>query len=400
MDLLNQNQYEKPKQTTGKKMVITLLILSVIAIVAIIAIMAYIAANTEVKDTLYINDVQQEITGELIVSDAQGIQYISLKDLSTLLGYEYYNSEYNNYGIDNTKCYIKNNKLISGFELDSNKIYKYEEGTNLDYQYYTLNYNILAYNNKLYISLVDLKQALNLYCTKNENKEIKIYTIESLATAYQEKLKEAGYTVTTDQNNQKALAYGWVIVSKDGMWSVLNTELQEIIGLKYSSIYFDEYNLNYIVSNSNGQYGIITTSGIIEHSLKYDGMEVLNYENNLYKVKYNNLYGIMKKDGKMLTEIIYEEIGYKADATNKILYTLIIPEVDGKSGPLIVVKQNKLYGLITLETGETFLPCDHLEKLYSISELGEIQYKIEAEKHTMDLLDYLRWRGTEIVQLN
>lgn len=400
MDLLNQNQYEKTKQTKGKKIIITLLILSVIAVIAIIAMMLYLDANRVAQDTLYINDVQQEIATDLIVSDTEGNRYISLKDLSVLLGYEYYNSEYNNYGVDTTKCYIKNKNLISGFELGSNEIYKYEEETNLDYQFYTLKHNVITYNNKLYIAIEDLSQAINAYCTINENKEIRISTIEYLATAYQEQLREKGYTVTTEPNNQKALAYGWIIVSKDGMWSVLNTQLQEIIGPKYSSIYFDEENQNYIVSNSNGQYGIISTSGNIEHSLRYDEIELLNYENMLYKVKYNEKYGIMKADGTMLTEIIYDEIGYEPEPDKKILYTLIIPEVDGKSGSLVVVKQNGFYGLITLEKGETFLPCDHVEKLYSISELGEIKYLIEAEKQTVDLIEYLKLRKLVIVELN
>lgn len=400
MDLLNENQYGKPKQTKGKAIIITLLILSILAVIAILVAMVYLDSHKVVNDTLYINNAQQEIASELIVNDNQGVRYISLKDLVNLLGYEYYSNEYNNYGTDTSKCYIKNQKLISGFELGSRTIYKYEEGTNLDYQYYTLNYDIITYNNKLYISLQDLPTAINVQCTINENKEIKIYTMEYLATIYGEQLKEKGYTVATDQNNQKALAYGWIIVKKNDMYSVLNTELQEIIGLKYSSIYFDEYNLNYIVSNTSGLYGIISTEGVVENSLKYDGLEILNYENMLYKVKNNQKYGIMKENGNMLTQIIYDEIGYPADKANKILYTLIIPEVDGKSGPTIVVKQDKFYGLITLEKGETFLPCDHVEKLYSISELGEIYYRIEAEKQTLDLLDYLRLRGTEVVELN
>jgi len=410
MDLLNENQYEKPKQTKSKTIIITLLILSIFAVIVILVAMVYLDSHKVVKDTLYINNVQQEIASELIVSDNQGVQYISLKDLANLLGYEYYSSEYNNYGTDTAKCYIKNKKLISGFELGSKLIYKYEEETNLDYQYYTLNYDIITYNNKLYIALADLNKAINAQCTINENKEMKINTMEYLATVYGEQLKEKGYTVVTDQNNQKTLAYGWIIVKKNDMYSVLNTEFQEIIGLKYSSIYFDEYNLNYIVSNTSGLYGIISTEGVIEHSLKYDGLEILNYENMLYKVKNNQKYGIMKENGTMLTGIVYDEIGYPADQANKILYTLIIPEVDGKSGPTIVVKQNKFYGLVTLQKGETFLPCDHVEKLYSVSELGETYYRIEAEfqieyssrweKQTLDLLDYLRLRGTEVVELN
>jgi len=366
MDLLNQNQYEKPKQIKGKKLIMILMILSIISIIIIIAVMAYLSANREVKDTLYINGTQQEITEGLIVQDTEGNKYIAIKDLARLLGYEYYNSEYNNDGEDSAKCYIRNKNLISGFELGSNKVYKYEEGTTLDYQYYTMDYNIITnQENKLYIALENLQQALNTYCIVNSNREIKIYSMEYLATIYQEDLKERGYTISTEQNNQKALAYGWIIVSKDGLYSVLNSEYQEIIGLKYKSIYFDEYNKNYIVSNVNGQYGILSNTGAIEQTLKYDELEILNYKNMLYKVKYNNKYGIIKEDGTMLTGIIYDDIGYPEDSSKRIEYTLIIPEVDGKSGPLIVVKQNNYYGLITLETGETFLPCDHLEKLYS-----------------------------------
>lgn len=349
---------------------------------------------------MYINGAQVEITPDLFLTDSQGNQYISLRDLSELLGYEYDNSEYQKYGVDTTKCYIKNKNLISGFETGTNIMYKYEEGTNLDYQYYTLRYNIATYNNKLYISIADLRQALNCSCTVSENKEIKINTMENLAKICQEKLNESGYTVATDQNSQKALAYGWVIVSKNGVYSVLNTNFEEIIGAKYSSIYFDEYNLNYIVSNTNGQYGIIANTGAIQQTLKYDGLEVLNYENMLYKAKNNNKYGIVKSDGTMLTQIIYDDIGYKADPANKILYTLIIPDLNGKMGKTIVVKQNNKYGLISIKTGETYLPCDHLDKLYSVNELGEIQYRIEAENKAAGLLEYLTIRGTQTVVIN
>ncbi len=36
--------------------------------------------------------------------------------------------------------------------MDSNKIYKYEEGTNLDYQHYTLNHNILAIEQSIHFN--------------------------------------------------------------------------------------------------------------------------------------------------------------------------------------------------------------------------------------------------------
>lgn len=354
MDLLNENQYQKTEEPKGKKIVLILLILSIVLVIIIIALMIVLGSQETVGITLYINDQQQELSDTLIIQDEQGNQYIELENLSDILEYQFDNSEYQTYGVDTTKCYIRNENLISGFELDSNIVYKYEIGTNLDYQYYDLNHNIIMYNGKLYIAIADLVEALNLYCTTDENNVIRISSAEHLSNSYQQQLQERGYTLSTDQNNQKALAYGWLIVSKDGVWSVLNTSFEEIIGAKFASIYFDEVNLNYIVSNSNGKYGIIDNTGVIEQPLKYDGLEPLNYENMLYKVKNNNQYGIMKSDGTMLAQIIYDEIGYQAEPQSNILYTLIIPELENETEKTIVVKQNEKYGLIYLETGETF----------------------------------------------
>lgn len=400
MDLLNQNQYEKQEKSKAKKIIMLLIILSIIAVIVIIIIMAYLSSNKEVANVLVVDGVQREITNELIINDENGNKYIVLKELADMLQYEYYNSEYNNYGTDTTKCYVKNQELIFGFELGSNKIYKYQEGTKIDYQYYQLKHNVMIYNNELYIALDDLETALNALYTVNQNNEMIINSMEYLAETYQEQLKESGFQVATELNNRKALAKGWIIVNKNGMYGVLNEELQEIISLKYTSIYFDEYNENYIVSNTNGQYGIITTMGTIQQDLKFDGMEILNYSNMLYSVKHNDKYGIMKSNGEMLTEIVYEEIGYQAEPQNKILYTLIIPDIDGRMGTTIVVKQNEKYGLVSLTTGKILLPCDHLDKIYSVNELGEIQYKIEADKQTLSLLEYIKWRETQIVELN
>lgn len=394
MDLLNENRKEEKVQPKGKKMVLILLILSIIAFIAIICAMVFISQNDPTVNQAYININNEKVIlpENLIASDAEGNQYISLKQLSILLGYEYYNNAYGSYGLDTTKCYIKNGNLICGFEADKKIIYKYEEGTNLDYQHYILMNNVITYNDELYISIYDLREALNVDWTRANN-ELTIYTTEYLAKLYNEQLASTGYKVTTDVNNQKALSYGWIIANKNDVWGVLNTDFQEIIDAKYSSIYFDENSLNYIVANTSGQYGIIGSSGKVEQALAYEGIEILNYENMIYKVKYNDKYGIIDADGKMITKIEYDEIGYKADASNKILYTLIIPKLSEEAEETIVVMKDNLYGLVGTDTGNIYLPCDHVEKLYSINELGKIEYKIEAEGITMDLEEYLKLRG-------
>ena len=400
MDLLNEKQYQKQETPKGKKTVLALLVISIIAVILIGILMIFLEANKVIPKTLYIGDEIKELPNGFLIGDSAGNQYINLKQLSEFFGYEFDNREYQKYDVDTTKCHIKFNKLISGFEMDSNKMYKYEEGTNLDYQYYTLKHNIIAYNSNLYIAVDDLQQALNIKYITNTNNEIKIYDAKQLANIYQEKLKELGYAIATDQNNQKALAYDFIIANKNGIWSVFDTNYQEVIGgAKYASIYFDECNFNYIVSNTNGQYGIISTTGRVEQSLKYDGLEIINYERMLYKVKNNNKYGVMKKDGTVIGEIIYDDIGYKADSQNKILYTLIVPKMDYLPKESIVIKSNSKYGLMDIETGDELLPCDHLDKLYSVSELGKIHYRIEAEKQTLELNDYLRIRATQVIDV-
>ena len=131
MDLLNENKYQEKKTPKGKKIVLMLLILSILLSIGILTYMAYLKSSQPAKAVILINGEATEITEDLVYDG----KYIALKNLSEVLGYEYYNSEYQNYGIDTTKCYIKNKNLIYGFEQDSKKIYKYEENTDLDYQY-------------------------------------------------------------------------------------------------------------------------------------------------------------------------------------------------------------------------------------------------------------------------
>lgn len=393
MSLLNQNTVNDSKFEKNKKIIFTLLIITTILIILIIGLMIYVSSNKTQEQTLQINGITKQITEGLFISDTEGNQYIELKSFAEAAGYEYYNSGYGSDGVDENKAYIKNGKLITSFEANSNTIYKHNENTNLDYEYYNMKNNAVLYNGKMYVSLEDLPSAQNaLYNLQTETNSIKIYTQEYMAKAYQEQLTEKGYTVTTDANNQKALAYGYIIVTKGNKCGVLNSKYEEIISAKYTSIQFDELNLSYIVSNENGKFGVITITGEVKHALKYDDLQLLNYKNMLYVVKYNNKFGILKFDGTMLTDVIYDEIGYKEDEQNKILYTLLIPDLNGKTGETIVVKQNDKYGLIYLKNGKTFIPCDHIEKLYSINKLGEIEYMVEAQGSTDTLEKYIEWR--------
>ena len=57
----------------------------------------------------------------------------------------------------------------------------------MDYQYYTLNNNIVMYNNKLYVAIEDLRLALNVYYEFDDKNNLNIYSVQKLIEANTEK---------------------------------------------------------------------------------------------------------------------------------------------------------------------------------------------------------------------
>lgn len=404
MDLLNQsynNYNSKPEKSKGSKIITALLIVCILLVVLIVSLMFYLKSTQAPKRILDVNGAQIEIAPEVMISDSNGIEYMSLKDLSDTLGYKYNNGAFREYEEDKRKCYIDNKNEIIGFSVDSTLMYKTTEKSEIDYEYYNLSYPILSYQEKLYIATQDIGKALNVLYNGTNPNLIVIRTTENMVeTKYNEELKTKNYNLTTDKNNMKAIAYGMLIANRDNLWGVLTPDYKEIIGNKYRTINFDEFTMSYIVSNERNQYGIISTDGSAKVDLKYDSLKIISHEPLLYEVSKNDKYGIMKKDGTMLTDIEYNRIGYPAENQNKINYTLIIPDLDGKTGRTIVVNKDGKYGLIYLSNGKTFLECEYADKIYEIEELGELKYKVQVDKKTYTLEEYIQLVKQQTVTVN
>lgn len=402
MDLLNQNYNynSKPQKSTASKIVMALLIICILLAIIIVILMFYLK-KTEVQERkLQINGAEVAMQEGFMVSDSNGKEYINLKSLSEMLEYKYNNGEFQKYAEDRTKCYIDTGNEIVGFSSDSSVIYKTTEDSKIDYEYYNLENNIIMHQEQLYIATEDIIKALNITYEIANGNIIIINTPKHIAGTHSEELRNANYTITSDERNMKAMAYGMLPVKRDNLWGVLNTNHQEIIGNKYRTMLFDAYNMNYIVSNERNQYGIITPDGNVQVALKYDSLVVINHEPLLYKVSQNNKYGIMKKDGTLLTELEYDKIGYDAEPQNKINQTLIIPDFDGKTGKTILVYKDRKYGLIYLSNGQPFIECTIFDKIYEIEELGEKKYRAVVEGNTYDLGEYIQYlkKQTMVVQ--
>lgn len=414
MDLLGQEYNNAPKpKSKGKKVVLNLLIVSIILLVVVIALIYLLKGSQPKKASLYVNNESKTVISGLIINDeASGKKYVSLKDVASLIGYEYQNGEYLQYEESKTKGYLENSNQIIGFELGKNKIYKTVPNTEVEFEYYEIKNPIIQNNDKLYIALEDFDTTCDAIITYSDEKDqTVICTTDYLADEYEKKVVEQGVykSVNKDFENQKAIIYNMLIVAKseekdndnNNKYGVITTSMQQVITPKYKEIKYNEYTGNFIVAASNGKYGVISKDGqevIVE--VKYDSVRIVNYDPLMYEVKLNNKYGIINKEGKVIANTEYDKLGYAGDKTKEQNAVLIIKNVyDNKDG--IVVCKNNKYGILDIETGREITPVEsEITKIYSkIDNTGKKEYYVELSNQEVLLSKYVEYVNTISVNI-
>lgn len=396
MDLLEEQYNKKSAKSKKQKFILKLIIiLSVLLVFTIIGIVLSLM-NGEKRIGIYKITINGEDfdTSENSIIDFEGSKYISISKFANTQGYDYFNGEYGIADEDKSKCYIETTFGIVGFESDTNGIYKAND--KLDDEHFTLGKNIITYNNSLYIAVEDLDIAFNLYEVYDEKTNtVTIESTDYFTNKYATQILEQK-NAEIDENNEnlKAISYERIIVKKNNSYGILDFNFEEIMGFKYQSILFDEYAQTFIVSTDSGKYGLFDINGQKIVNLMYDSIEVLNYSPLLYKVKADNKYGIMKEDGNLLTDIEYDEIGYPANSSKNINYTLIIPEINSDIEESIIACKDNKYGLIESKSGKILLPFDYVG-IYSVTredaetKLLTNYYFIETEETIYFLTDYI-----------
>lgn len=100
----------------------------------------------------------------------------------------------------------------------------------------------------------------------------------------------------------------WFTACKNGFWSLLNCEGNEVIPFKYSACYYHEKG-HYAIVKENGKWGIVDTTGKFLIKIKYD--EILGFfdsegnPTNVAKVKIDKKWGFISKSGKEISKIAY-----------------------------------------------------------------------------------------------
>lgn len=161
---------------------------------------------------------------------------------------------------------------------------------------------------------------------------------------------------------------GVIVVKKNNKIGVINLESDTVLDFNYDAIYYD-YNKNFIVKDNNKYYSVNK-----DEKKEIDASWLgIAKDNHIFYEK-DGKFGIMKLDGKKITENYYDELSMNYN-------NLIIAKI-----------QNK-YGLIN-NTGETIIPFKY-DYITPISE-----YFFEAGIDEISRIEILDYDGKSILNDN
>lgn len=442
MNLYEDEKLEQENIKSKKTMKIITIILVILLILSI-AVLGYIyyLKNKELK--VYIDGKLVKTQENVFLFDGEDV-YVSIKDISQMVGYTANNGEYKRpYSEDTTKCYLDNNYETVSYILDSNTIYKAlieNKSSNIDYEYYTIDKPVILSDNKLYTTTDGISIGCNLSISYTQsNNTIKIYTLPYLTNYYSTKIKESAINYEKiSYANQKAVLHNMIIVkSESGKYGVNNLKNEIIIGEKYKSITFVESSQEFVVETDEGKVGIISKDATTKIEPEYDSIKQIDNESGLYVVSNNGKYGVVNKNGKIVIHLDYDAIGidttqFQSDSldNNYLIYGKCIPvKRAGKWGMLdkngntilsiiydgfgcqisnsknslannlllipeyeaIVVCKDKLYGLFNSSGKELIQAL--VTDMYSITTSGEKMYYLTYQGDTINIIEYLKTWG-------
>ena len=419
---MNLIENKKLIKKNKKNKTIMIVILALIFILVVICVILFYMANEVKRNTLKlsVDNVSTNFISDMFVIENDKV-YVSIKDFAALMGYETYNGDYKTkYSEDTTNCYITTNNEIASYCLNSNEMYK-KVTNNEDYEYFDLQEPVRLINGKLYVTSDGIEIGTNcMFKYDVGNNQISVLSLDSIVSAYVAQIQNAAIADdNSDFNNKKAARYGLIVIQNaDGHYGVCDSEGNEIIGTKYTSISFKEDSKEFTVTTDERKMGILASDGTTKIEPNYDEIKQISRELNYYLVNNNSRYGIINQNGNIVIYLEYDKIGINENQFNTnsivspyILYDNCIPvQQNGKWGlfdkngniilPLeydeigcvtgtqsnrnsnnvllipqyeaIVVGQNGKYGIVN-SRGETYVPVS-LDSVYSITTSGEDKY--------------------------
>lgn len=415
----NDGEIKSKKGNMSSKILLVMIACILLIIVLILIMLSTKSTSTE-SFKIYVDGAKKDVKPEVLLSAVDDITYVNIEEFSKLVGYEYHKGEYKAATIDETKCYVESKNETSSFYLNENKIYKLEVSKQTEqYAEYDLENPIKKIDEKMYIPLDGIAKAYNVLVDIPDGKsELQIYTLDYLATLYDTYVQNWGYESIKNQSfeNQKALLYGYLIVKKqgdesNGLYKIIDTNnTKEIVLDRYTSIEFSESNEEFYVTDSSNKVGVVDANGFTKIEPLYDSILLIDKNSSLYMVGLNGKYGVVSgkgasviypeydsigisniatenkyvilnelipvykekkwgafnKNGKLVLNIEYDELGYASTSvTINGVKELVKPLIAIERANGIVVKQNGKYGLVDIN-GKELVPIA-VDAIYEVN---------------------------------
>lgn len=414
MDLFEDDLLEEKKKV--KKIGTGIIVAIVILIILIIGVVVAISYYQSLKLGIYIDGATYAMSQSSVYVEESGKTYISIKDISSSLGYTYYNGTYGAASEDNKKGFVQTNtdEEVASFEMNSKRIYKIllnDNAKNNEYDYLYIDEPIKFINGNLYTTTEGIKTIFNVDISYNQNtNKISIYTLDYLDQYYTTNIANLGYNQIDERfYNLKTIPSGMVVVRNDsGKYGVIDTEGKTIIGAKYSEITYIEATNEFLVEN-NEKVGIVNNLGKTKIALEYDDLKLLDNDSGLYIAKLNNKYGVINKQGSIVVYIEYDEIGIDktlfkdTEVTNPyLLYNNCIPVYKDKkwgmyntAGKLLVPIEYDALGCVVTTSQSGSANNAILLPDYEAIIIGK---NVEAENETKKTYAVVNARGEFLVQ--
>ncbi|MBR2704053.1 MAG: WG repeat-containing protein [Clostridia bacterium] len=397
-----RNEQER-KQKIVKTIIRTIIVL--VLIIAVLLVYRMIAKKKEFKCVI---DGKQNtaVSSNLLYKDSKGKVFIengkvfvSLRELSNTLGYQFYNSEYKKKGEDKSKCQIQVNNIYTSYIAGSNKIYRaivlnkdegnnnsnnnqddfqdIEEAKKVEFEYFTLEDNVRIENGELYATIEAAQIGFDIAIQYDEKSNtLSICTLDYLENKAKEARTDYAPSSEYSYKDKRLLKYGMVVVKDtQGNYGVASYTRSDksgtfIASCKYSDIDFNEANSTLsTITNLDKKAGILYLN-MAEQSVEknvtseYQGIKEITDDFSYFLVKQDGKYGIINSEGKTVLPVAFEEIGVKEEEYSDLTCRYILED------KYVPVKLNGKWGLYNIN-GKKIIEPQYEEVGCNLAQSGD-----------------------------
>ena len=246
---------QKQAQNEQKKKFVLMSIIGCGILIALLIVMIiYIQYQDALQLKIYIDGTQISFSDKFLKQE-NGTNYVSIRELSDLLGYTYTKGEYKKYNENADSCYIKNNLEIVAMTAEKSTLTKYieviegapeltlegpygiemtVEAQNGASNTFVLEKPVKQINGELYLPFEYVIDVYNMTIDTSVKNRIRMYTLPTLFQSAKQLAAKLEYgTISGVYENIRAIPYGLVVVGDNGIFGVIDLKGQEILSVKY-----------------------------------------------------------------------------------------------------------------------------------------------------------------------